>query len=427
MDTFQGQIERGRSPSVGVKHRSVSPSPHPFQDPGVPMDTPSTATTTSPFSNMSYAPSTQGSTSTEQYSYVTAQSPQHDQGPFRTSQQYSPSFAASFASQLEQSAAQQRDESFSNLLNSNPADFDFNQYPSEGNNGNLNPSSLMLDPHSQQQSAGGGAGASVNPADLVSDVSSPQFLTPEQHQSPVNHTSPPQMYSPQHSRHTSLDPVSAAYITSQQDWQGLLSQPAFQTHRRAPSEHSDVSSVSHSPFMPNNDSFDAEANPSPMLSAQNDPSLFDNVLGIESFSLSEQHQGLSPAHSPYLSPQPGPQGTNDIPNEGIYSHSPAPSPFPGLDNTQSSEMGQASQMAPPSINVELAPPSRVPSFGPENEGDMDALSPPSRMYRSNSVTILRLIRGFFQDHVGGASLTRLVDLWAVRLQTRCPRRVVWNR
>lgn len=377
MDTFQGQFERGRSPSVGVKHRSVSPSPHPFQDPGVQIGTPSTATTTSPF--MSYAPSTQGSASTEQYSsYVAAQSPQPDQGAFRSSQQYSPSFAASFASQLEQSAAQQRDESFSNLLNSNPTDFDFHQYPSEGNSGNLDPSSLMLDPQSQQQSAGAGAGASVNPADLVSDVSSPQFLTPEQHQSPVSHTSPPQLYSPQHSRHTSLDPVSAAYITSQQDWQGLLSQPAFQGHRRAPSEHSDVSSVSHSPFMANNDSFDVEGNPSPMLSAQNDPSLFDNVLGIESFSLSEQQQGLSPAHSPYLSPQRGPQGANDRPNEGIYSRSSQPSPFPGLDNNQSSEMGQASQMAPPpSINVELAPPSRVPSFGPENEGDMDALSPPS--------------------------------------------------
>jgi hypothetical protein len=34
-------------------------------------------------------------------------------------------------------------------------------------------------------------------------------------------------------------------------------------------------------------------------------------------------------------------------------------------------------MAPPSINVEFAPPSRTSSFDPAFNGDHDALSPPS--------------------------------------------------
>lgn len=47
----------------------------------------------------------------------------------------------------------------------------------------------------------------------------------------------------------------------------------------------------------------------------------------------------------------------------------------GLDPNQMSNM-----VPPPSINVEFAPPSRVPSFGPGNENDFDALSPPSSKF-----------------------------------------------
>lgn len=49
-----------------------------------------------------------------------------------------------------------------------------------------------------------------------------------------------------------------------------------------------------------------------------------------------------------------------------------------MQGISAAEMGQATQMAPPSINVEFAPPSRNPSFGPgKPPADMDALSPPT--------------------------------------------------
>lgn len=47
-------------------------------------------------------------------------------------------------------------------------------------------------------------------------------------------------------------------------------------------------------------------------------------------------------------------------------------------NSGSADIGQASQMAPPSINVEFAPPSRNSSFGPNKPAaDLDSLSPPA--------------------------------------------------
>ncbi|KAJ5215036.1 Zinc finger C2H2 [Penicillium chermesinum] len=51
-----------------------------------------------------------------------------------------------------------------------------------------------------------------------------------------------------------------------------------------------------------------------------------------------------------------------------------------------SDIGQASQMAPPQINVEFAPPSRNPSFGPGKPpaADFDSLSPPAMKSRVRS-------------------------------------------
>ena len=48
-----------------------------------------------------------------------------------------------------------------------------------------------------------------------------------------------------------------------QEWQNMLEIPSFQSHRRAPSEHSDVSSVSHSPYAGHHESFDALEGASP--------------------------------------------------------------------------------------------------------------------------------------------------------------------
>lgn len=248
----------------------------------------------------------------------------------------------------------------------------------------------------------------MNQSDIGGQLGSPNLLSPEHHSSPSNnHASPPvptsgPFYSPRHSRSASLDPMMAAYMSNpSQEWQDMLENPAFQGHRRAPSEHSDVSSVSHhSPYGAQHESFEALDGTSPSLAAQNDPVLYDNNLGMDSFTLSEQQQqqhhqqGLSPNQSPYVSPQLPSQDVNNEafllggqqnmtqfpplshdaysgqPDEGAVLNIQVPS-MGGVD------MNQMNNMAPPpSINVEFAPPSRMPSFGPGN--DFDALSPPSR-------------------------------------------------
>jgi hypothetical protein len=89
-----------------------------------------------------------------------------------------------------------------------------------------------------------------------------------------------------------------------------------------------------------------------------------------------------------------PQQGGEIPNNVAYLNANTTSQFPpaptemygmpgdallnqGFDNGMA-DIGQASSMAPPSINVEFAPPSRVPSFGPSKPTtDLDSLSPPA--------------------------------------------------
>jgi hypothetical protein len=354
-------------------------------------------------------------------------------GQFTQNQGYPQSFESSFVNQLEQPGQNTgaAEENFSNLLNSNETNFDFSLYQ---NNPSDFDSSSILDQQIHQQSQS--PSQSVNPADLVSAMSSPHnpnsphLFQPDQNSSP-GPTSPPSanpaaFYNHSHSRHTSLDPATAAYMSgqSQSDWQGMIGNPAFQGHRRAPSEHSEVSSVAHSPYMSQQESFDAlENNPSPLLSAQNDPTLYDNALGIESFTISEQQHAFSPGHSPYISPQLGPQQTVDIGLDTQFLTSHQINQFPpsgdlylGSDgqimNMQqgmsSAEMGQAAQMAPPSINVEFAPPSRNPSFGPgKPPADMDALSPPSiREITRRLNTILICFANIAQVCEGAVNPTR---------------------
>ena len=283
---------------------------------------------------------------------------------------------------------------------------------------------FMLDPSLQTGSQP--QNQSINPADIMSNMSSPQSLlpTPPNLMPPDSRSSPGQspssqqgqFYSPSHSRHGSLDPASAGFTHGQQpaDWTGMLGGASFQQHRRAPSEHSEVSSVAPSPFLTQQDSFDSfDQNHSPMLGAQQDNMIYQDAL--ERFSLSDaqhqqqqqqqQHQqqqqraGRSPRHTPYASPRiPPHQGLgitqdnpfilqpNDIdtrlnggPGPQIYA-SQADQGFLHFQGRHgSSDMGQAIQMAPPEINVELAPPSRQQSFEPPRaENDLDALSPPER-------------------------------------------------
>lgn len=335
------------------------------------------------------------STSAQQHDNLTAQD-----------DQFASSFAATFQGPLEASATLQ-DANYSNLINANPNDYDFTQYGLAGDNAGMQSafdSSLLLDQQQPQQQHNTQNAQLIGQVNMGQMGSSNNLLSPEHHSSPGNsHTSPPissgPFYSPAHSRSASLDPMSAAYMSNPnqaQEWQNMLENPSFQSHRRAPSEHSEVSSVAHSPYAGQHDSFDALEGTSPSLGAQNDPVLYDNTLAMDSFTLSEQQQqGLSPHHSPYVSPQIPSQDVNSDsfmlngqqnltqfpalshdfytgqPDDAMLAGMQAPD-LSGLDPNQMSNM-----VPPPSINVEFAPPSRVPSFGPGGENDFDALSPPS--------------------------------------------------
>lgn len=250
---------------------------------------------------------------------------------------------------------------------------------------------------------------SVNPSQL--DMSSPQnaptppgnLLQPDSHSPASAHQSPnfnthQFQSSPNHSRHASLGPESAAFPQGQNvEWS--MMPPQFTGHRRTPSEYSDVSvsSAHHSPNLGHHDSFEPiDQNHSPMQRPQD--SIYENVLGIGNFSLSDnQHgasprRGLSPAHSPAISPRLGPQ---QLPNmnqqtplylmnnngfgQGMYGQNQQES-FPQIQN----EMGQ--QMVP-DINVEFAPASRQNSFEPPKPSiDQDALTPPDRGRRRRAFT-----------------------------------------
>ncbi|KAI9831450.1 MAG: hypothetical protein M1819_005049 [Sarea resinae] len=254
---------------------------------------------------------------------------------------------------------------------------------------------------------------SINPADIMNSLSPPppnptppNLLQPDQRQypspahHPVQQSSPSlnqgQFHSPHHSRHTSLDPSTAGFP---QDFSGMLQGPAFQTHRRAPSEHSDVSSsVAPSPYLGNNDNFDSfDQHHSPLMGAQQDANVYQDAgLGIEQFTLSDvqQQQRISPRPSPHVSPHVSPQvqGLNyeqsnfqqplDTQQSGgtnMYSN-PSQEAFPSFMQTSPPvDLGQANQMAPPEISIEFAAPSRQQSFEPaKGPDDGNALSPPER-------------------------------------------------
>ncbi|KAJ5611631.1 hypothetical protein N7528_008736 [Penicillium herquei] len=474
----------GASPA-GSKHRSVSPSPHSQQylDPttaGLGLD----PSMSGAFANPIYANTNpdMGMGGPDAYNYASAYlsaapptqglAPPVDPsfsnintGNVPSSQ----SFEASLVSQLDHTAGSMRPlqpEDNYNLLNTTTADMDYSAYSNHSPNSVASPeydSSLLLDPqmHQRPQSMH----QAINPADLVSPISNPSSHPSSQdpQQSSPGPLSPPgstPYYTPQHSRHTSLDPATAAYLSAQsnQDWQSVMNHTAFQGHRRAPSEVSEVSSANHSPYLAQHDYDGIENSASPSLVPQNDPSLYDNALGIESFTLSEQqqqqqhqqqhhqHQGISPLHSPYISPQLMPQqGLEMVPNAPYLSPPTLNNQFPSAPtemygmtsddmmnsmNNGSTDIGQASQMAPPSINVEFAPPSRIPSFGPSKPAeDFDSLSPPAMrkslvdisqvMFIFNPVTGSR-VRSKSDPYAHPASRSRSPATSATSLEARAP-------
>ncbi len=255
---------------------------------------------------------------------------------------------------------------------------------------------------------------SINPADIMNTMSSPQsmipspptLMPPEAHSPRQGSPAPPQsqqLYTPGHSRHTSLDPSSAIFLHSHQqpDWSGMLQHAQFQSHRTAPSEHSDVSSVAPSPYLPQSDNFELDYNPSPLMNPLQDHQLYPG-LGMEQFSLSDPQQnqqqahGISPGHTPYDSPRMSPRMGLGVPPEvfmlpqdtrGNFPGGPGPEIYPNQSDAfpqfnvrhDSSDMGQAAQMTPPEINVEFAPTTKQAGIEPaRTDNDLDTLSPPAR-------------------------------------------------
>ncbi|KAK2749660.1 DNA-binding transcription factor [Myotisia sp. PD_48] len=324
---------------------------------------------------------------------------------FNHATNYPSTFDTGFLGQLEQPDTKRTTESlpFPSLGSSNPG-LGFDEF-----------TAFHPDPNTDFLSASN-LDRTINQADFTKlssppIPSSPHLAAPESVSSPgrpASPSSPAAFYTPRHSRHTSLDPASAAYMTtghSQSDWQGMLGNGSFQGHRRAPSEHSDVSSVSHSPYIQQLENFDTSAHASPLLPPQNDPTLYDNSLGMEGFSICEPspHQRYTPSHSPYISPRLSPQQHNlEEPDKSLLLTQHLPSQVPGhsqdaytgqpqtssphISGLAAQDMGQAAQMTPPSINVEFAPPSRTSTLEiPNIVADGDTLSPPiGRRGRSKS-------------------------------------------
>ncbi|EON68827.1 hypothetical protein W97_08085 [Coniosporium apollinis CBS 100218] len=157
--------------------------------------------------------------------------------------------------------------------------------------------------------------------------------------------------------------------------------------------------------MGNNETFDINDNPSPLLGPQQDPLLFPSLDNFGQFSLSESHPHRSPGQSPHISPRLMPQPTPPtFTNSNDFGLSQAMKPpfgsqtggldlFPGsgqeafpqlTKHNGSIDLGQADQMSPPEISIDFAPPSRQPSFEPPKEPAREnALSPPERSRSRN--------------------------------------------
>ncbi|TVY45000.1 C2H2 finger domain transcription factor [Lachnellula subtilissima] len=425
--------QRGRSPSAGHQQSHInqghSPSPQSFQENtssvglGLALDA-SPGNNNSQFLNGNFT-SNNRLPSYESDDFLDQQNPSFSQGglgdsTYGPSQDFTPQFKqedpSSHYGQPPQRSFTQ--ELLSANLTSNFNEGDFSLFPTpSGQSEQFEQSFFMNDPSQI-------GGSNVNPAEL--NMASPPSHTPtppgllqpdsrspsSAHQSPSFNQGQFQA-SPGHSRNVSLGPESAAFPQGQNQVEWGMMPPQFTTHRRSPSEYSDVSasSANHSPNLGHHDTFDSiEQHHSPMQNPQ-DASLYQEVLGIGSFSLSDtqaQHaaspgRGLSPAHSPAISPRLGPQQLPNVnqqnsfmlgmnngfgPPQNMYGAQGQES-FPQIQQhgAGSVDMGQAQQMVPPEINVEFAPTSRQNSFEPPKPSfDQDALTPPDRGRRRRAVS-----------------------------------------
>lgn len=201
-----------------------------------------------------------------------------------------------------------------------------------------------------------------------------------------------------HHSHSAAELTQASVLAAGlefQNWEEVLGNPSFQTHRPAASVRSDISSAAASPLFNHLDQFPGES--SPLLGSMGEFLNNDQAFGLEQFTLSESTHH-SPAHSPRITPMRGPgSGANSpymLPQDMLqYGGSPAglglmaPPQLPSntmhdLTNRVAAAVANHEAMhqqyAGPQIQIEFAPPQRQPTFPgkPGFPSDQDALSPP---------------------------------------------------
>lgn len=219
--------------------------------------------------------------------------------------------------------------------------------------------------------------SSLSPVDLNN------MASPQSHHSPSSAQHSPsfsqhQFSSPNvHSRNVSLGPEAALLPGQMNEWSGAQ----FTNHRRAPSEYSDVSSVTHSPNVLTHDSFDDGTGHSPLQRAS-DGSMYQEVLGIGSFSIADHAR--SPSHSPAISPRIGPQHLPDMQYQASSNPSYNIPAYPTIQDPTGGFVGNPqdmNQMPAPAINIDFAPTNnaKLGGFdGTKSHLDQDSLLPPER-------------------------------------------------
>lgn len=395
------QSQRGRSPSAGHHQpqiQSHSPSPAGFQTLGG-----------DPSADLGLALDNQQQQQhhhQQQQQYAIGNDPSLD--AFGNNQQFfDPN--ADFTQQMSSAVPPDPSVSFppqpqGDYLSPNLNDGDFSLFPPPTGHSDQYNAPLFeqssLSPNDISSAASPQAHSSPTPPHLFADNTqqhpgsahqSPSFAHQAQFPSPSlgGHHS----RNASHTSHASLGPEAALLPNQLADW---TQQPQFQGHRRSPSAHSDVSSVSPSPNLIASDSFD-DSSHSPLQRAS-DGSVYQDVLGIGSFSISDPNvgspanPGRSPSHSPAISPRINPQQMPEMGGQATYGLAPPgmgyvdPSAgyptyqvqneaFPTLQTPSGNDM---SQMAPPSINIDYAPTNRVGGYEGSKEIDQASLTPPER-------------------------------------------------
>ena len=378
------QAQRGRSPAAGhpqphIQSHSHSPSPSPYQpgDPSAGLGIGIDQSAQQPFSGAV-------DSNVDAYTRNTYFDPN-----------------ANFNQQLPTSGADYNSQSQTDYLSPNLHDGDFSLFPSSGSQGEHYNAPLFeqstLNPNDINGMASPQPHSSPTPPHLLqpdahqpgSAQQSPASFSPHQFPSPTHTGGGYHSRNASHTSHASLGPEAALLPNQMGDW----SQPQFQGHRRSPSAHSDVSSVSPSPNMVSSDTFDDASGHSPLQRAS-DGYLYQGDLGIGSFSISDPAagspnlQGRSPSHSPAISPRIMPQQMAQLSQPPGYELSTpgggygdgsgyAGEAFPNLQQG-SADM---SQIVPPSINIDFAPNNNSRMMGAYEGGkelDVDSLTPPER-------------------------------------------------